>query len=380
MEKKYLIYFCKGIESVFDSQVLELIKSISERRVFRSVYLFLGIRDNNEMQELQKRKIPEGIKVITYKTYPNYVIFNYLTKRQLEKTIRDNREVFTDPVIHIREELMAWHVSEVLKKKYCSKILPDIRGATIEEILENDRLSIIKRIFKLWNYRRALKYLDNFRKISAVSESLKKYLAENFKINEKKISVTPDLAGKHFRYDKSQRSSIRKELNLNDEETLIIVSNGSTSQWQNWQDSGILQMIAGKNIKILNLSRYSVVHKNIINKFVKYEAVPLYLQAADLAIIWSNRRTVTMVRSPVKFSEYICCGLPIIANDSVDMITDYIKKTSYGILLKNIDQIDDSIISRLKNIDRTKIANYGQKWVGYENITDSYLQIYNSLC
>jgi len=48
--------------------------------------------------------------------------------------------------------------------------------------------------------------------------------------------------------------------------------------------------------------------------------MPLYLNSADAAIIWRDKSIVNKVASPVKFSEFICCGLPIIANYSVDMI------------------------------------------------------------
>ena len=149
-------------------------------------------------------------------------------------------------------------------------------------------------------------------------------------------------------------------------------------EWQNWQDNEVLKIIADKGIKILNLSTNIINHKNIINKFVEYDNMPLYLNAADIAILWSNKRIVTKVRSPVKFSEYICCGLPIIANNSVDMITKYIRESSFGILLEDLKDLDQKEINLLTSMNRQEIADKGVEWLGVENISQRYLNIYSS--
>ena len=60
--------------------------------------------------------------------------------------------------------------------------------------------------------------------------------------------------------------------------------------------------------------------------------MPKYLNAADAAIIWRDKSIVNKVASPVKFSEYVCCGLPVIANKTVDMINNYILKNDCGLL------------------------------------------------
>ena len=107
--------------------------------------------------------------------------------------------------------------------------------------------------------------------------------------------------------------------------------------------------------------------------------MPYYLSAADIAVIWSERRIITEVRSPVKFSEYICCGLPVIANDSVNMITEYIKRSSYGLLLNNLDELDQEMLEKLKLLNRNEISASGIDWVGVEKITSRYLDIYSGL-
>lgn len=378
MKATHLIYFCKGIESVFDSQVLELIKSVEKRGLFQKVILAVGIKNEKELLELKKREIPEEIGIITYKPCPNYPVFSPLIRRRLSAVIKKHKMDFEEAFIHVRGEILAWHLASVLKPEARMRILPDIRGAGVEELRENKEFRRFQKYLKLWNNNNALKYLRNFRRVTAVSPALKNYLTDNYKLSAGKIAVTPDLAGKSFIYDESLRSLMRKRLNLSDEDILVIFSNGSTGKWQNWQNNEILNTIAGKGVKVLNLSRFRVEHPNITNMFIQYSEVPSFLNAADAAVIWSDRRIVSQVRSPVKFSEYICCGLPIIANDSVDMITGYIKKTSYGVLLSGLDEFTPAMLCALRSLERQEISAYGQRWLGIEKITDEYLQIYSS--
>ncbi len=379
MKTKYLIYFCKGIESVFDSQVLELIISLNEKKVFEKVYLFLGIKSQLESKEFQKRKLPKEIGIVFFKVYPNYAFFNFLSRRAISKALKRMDFNLEESIFHVREEILTWHIRKILNRKYRNKILPDIRGACLEEIMENDTLKFPQKYFKIWNFKRALNDLRKFQKISAVTEALKKYLIKKYKINSDNIVITPNLAGKNFSFDLIKRMQIRKSLNLNINDILILFSSGSTQKWQNWQDINALKTLADKGMKIFNLSKYEILHKNIINKFVEYYEVPSYLNAADIAIIWSNKRTVSEVRSPVKFSEYICCGLPIIANDSVDMVTDYIKRSSFGSLLNDLNELDQEKIKVLKSLNRQEIAIKGMEWLGVETISQKYLGIYSSL-
>jgi len=48
---------------------------------------------------------------------------------------------------------------------------------------------------------------------------------------------------------------------------------------------------------------------------VPYEEVTKYLNAVDFAVVWRDNNIVNKVASPVKFSEYVCTGLPVIANN-----------------------------------------------------------------
>ena len=373
MKSKYLIYFCYKIDSVFNSQVLELLNKLNDTEAFKEIFLFLGIRNDSEKQKFLNEKLNK-IRIVFFKSYPNYPIFNFFIRKELAKVL-DGYNINGESIFHTRGELLSWHLSKILDSKYWHKILPDIRGTRVEEIKEFSNFSSIQKFLKIWNHKKALKFLKQFDKVSTVSEALSKYLINNYKTDSRNIVITPSLAGINCKFDLRQRIQIRKELNLNEKDIVIVFSSGGTALWQN---NDVLKILANKGIQMLNLSKKEISHKNVINRFVEYDKVPAYLNAADIAIIWRDKSIVNEVASPVKFSEYICCGLPVIANNSVTMIADYIKNTSFGYLCETLDQLNTEQINKLMALNREEISAGGQKLVGINQIVDSYLNTYSS--
>ncbi len=376
MKENSLFYFCDNIGSVFDSQVLALVTHIISRNYFNKVYLFLGIRDEAEKEKVLNKNISPDLQIVFYKTYANYPIFNFLIRRSLRSVIKEQSVVLSKVIFHSRGELTVWHLSKVLDKKYHKNILPDVRGASVEEAEEYLDSNTFIKFLKVSNYRNATKNLSFFQRISVVSDSLKNYLQNKYKIDAKYLFITPCLAGSDFRFDESQRKQIRKELNLNDDQLLIVFSTGGTA---NWQNNDMLPILAEKGLKVLNLSKKEIKHKNIINRFVSYSQIPSYLNASDAAIIWRDKSTVNKVASPVKFSEYICCGLPVIANNSVDMINNFLTHYDFGIITENMESVDLLTIKNLLKINRKRISDIGIENFGIDLIVNKYLFIYSSL-
>lgn len=372
----YLFFFCEGIGSVFDSQVLTLLKAINEKNIFIKIYLFLGISDKKQKDEIQKRNFPREIELILVKLYPNYPFFNFMIRRSLQKLIKKTNLNFKDVIFHTRGEVMAWHLSKILDAKYIKNVIPDIRGAGAEEIKEFSKLIFFKKTLKIYNYNSAFLNLTIFNQLSAVSIYLKEFLVKKYKIDPVNIRITPCLAGPNFFFDRLQRNKFRSQLNLSDDDILVVFSSGGTA---NWQKNDVIKILAEKGIKILNLSKSKIKFNNVINKFVNYSEVPFYLNAADAGIIWRDRSIVNKVASPVKFSEYVCCGLPVIANESVDMIKEYIKKNSCGLVINSLDDIDINSLNQLKQIDRQAIAETGLINFGTDKIIDHYNQIYSAI-
>ena len=120
------------------------------------------------------------------------------------------------------------------------------------------------------------------------------------------------------------------------------------------------------------------VYKNVITKFVPYEEVPSYLSAADIAFIWRDKSIVNKVASPVKVSEYIACGLPVVHNGTVDLINEVTIDKKDALRIDSIDNLNLSILSGIvSNLNRQELAEKGRQMFGLATLAASYKKIYS---
>ena len=106
--------------------------------------------------------------------------------------------------------------------------------------------------------------------------------------------------------------------------------------------------------------------------------MPAYLSSADIAFIWRGDNIVNRVSSPVKFSEYIACGLPVIHNGAVDLINKVTSTLECGLLIRNIDELSlDQIKVLIAKTNRPNLAETGQSLFGLEQAKNSYYFIYS---
>ncbi len=373
--KKNLLYFCNGIGSVFDSQVLELLNSVAEKSVFEKIALCLGIRNDAEKDLLQKKNLNPGIDIISYRSYPNYPFYNKLIQKEIKKALSSFDGDLDKSIIHTRGELLAFHILQVLPeaKKF---LIADVRGASIEEVEEYFNIKRLQKILKVYNYKKALRSLQNVARVVSVSNSLKNYLMKLTSIHSKAITIIPGLAGRKFYFDTELRERKRKELNIEKDELLIVFSTGGDA---NWQNMNLIQYLANKHYKILNLSKKIIDKPNVINRFVPYKEMPVYLNASDIGIIWRDKSVVNEVASPIKFSEYVCCGLPVIANKTVDSIKEYISRFASGKLVEKFEDLSDKDFKYLVQQDRVKNSQIGRSIFSTDVVVEKYLKVYETI-
>jgi hypothetical protein len=367
-----------GQRSVVESQVFGLLNYLISTDRIEEIILLAGIRPNNSGREIIRAKVNNGIKIIYFDCFPQYPVICRLTIASLKKKLANIRNK-DDYVFHIRNELICYYTYEALKKMGADKIsiIADIRGAVYEEISEYYKGNIILKELKLLHFARALKSLNNIGCITAVSESLKNHIISNSYADAGKVNVIPCLAGEMFLFEERHRQQIRKNLGLDENDFLIVHATGGNEAWQNTDKT--LRELSNNKIKILNLSKRDIKHSNIINAFVLYEDVPKYLSSADIAIIWRENSFTNKVASPVKFSEYVCCGLPVITNGNISLIAEYVKLTRNGKVLHSLEWIGNDLLNSLKNLDRNKIAIDGQQNFGIEAISAKYLSLYSNM-
>lgn len=373
-----LVYLNYTLSSVFESQVLELLVHLKNTKYVEDIFLCCGYKNNNERIKIQELNSHFTTKILTFKVYPNYPFFNIINRHTLKKSLSHLLSNNSDLVLHIRGELAGYLITKTLKKTWFSvnQVLIDIRGAGKEEIQEFNEINPILKWLKVYNYDLALKSLVSYNNINAVSIYLKNYITERTNISYRNINVIPCFGGQLFNFRPDKRILLRDELGIALNNVLLIVSSGGTGQWQN--NEAIIEL-ANRGYKVLNLSRKNIPHSNVINKFVPYNQMSSYLQAADIAVIMRNKSIVNEVSSPVKFSEFICSGLPIITNRNIGVISDYIEKTGFGIITESLNDITQEDMQNLLTISRKEISEYGTANFGINNVAFRYYSLYRNM-
>ena len=373
-----LVYINNSRSTVFDSQVLALLKYYAEGKFFEEVILIFGYQSKNEIEWLKKKDTTDII-IYYYKTYPNFPFFNYFLRRNLLRTLRDVSSNFSNYFFHIRGEMTSYHFKRLIRSlniRY-DQLLTDVRGTSIQELIEFSDANRFMKYFKLINYKNAFKSLIKDSKISVVSNFFKKYLEETLEFNSTAIFINSCLVNENFKFDESERIRIRKNLEIKDDETLLIFTSGGTA---NWQNNEMILKLADKGVKVLNLSKREVNYKNVITKFVPYEEVPSYLSAADIAFIWRDKSIVNKVASPVKVSEYIACGLPVVHNGTVELINEIAIDKKDALRIDSIDDLNLSTLSDMvSNLNRQELAEKGRQMFGLATLAASYKKIYSGV-
>jgi len=371
-----LIYIVFRIVSVFDSQVLSLLNHYANHEPnLKKIYLIVGIRSKKERILLKKKHIHNNITILFYYNFSSFYFLKNLTKFSLKlrmKTIK----IDSSTIIHCRGERLGYYVSQIFdKKKLDTKnYLIDIRGTSIEEINEFLNFPSFLKRSKIKLAEKAIHNLNDEMAISTVTNSLRNYIIQKNQKKNLKIYVTPCLVYEKFKFCKHSRLEVRNNLNLSNNDIVFVFATGSNKKWQNIEQT--LNIIADKGYKIINLSKTKLSNKNIINKFVTYKEVYKYLSASDIAVIWRDQSIVNKVALPVKFCEYICCGLPVITNNNIDSITKIIREDNLGIILNKLDEINNKMLKTLLLLNRNDISIKGHQYFNIRNISKKYFKIY----
>ncbi len=379
-----MVYVAKYPESVFWSQVFEFLATLESRPdgIIERIVLLAGVDSrvsSAEVRQLEDACREGGIRL---QMFPYHSIYPFLfarTVRGLRTTLSRLDVNWKNAVLHIRDEmnaLLLWRAGH----RDVGRTLVDVRAANVEEVSIYGRAPTALKGLKLRYKRAALQALARYGHISVVSERLRDYVFERASLDVETVQcgVVPSLAGRGFRFDPAARESARRELGLEAGEIAVVFSTGGTSPWQ--QNERIVAHFEQLGVKIINLSRFEVDRPHVSNLFVDYGDVPRYLMAADVAVLWREDNVVNHVASPVKFAEYVCCGLPVIVSRSVPGAARFVEEGHSGLVL---DELDDVSIEGLRRLageeEREALGAAAWAHYGVESGVQTYLSRYGSM-
>jgi len=397
MRPSKLCYLSTGImDTAFDSQVLPLLLKVPASGFDLMHISFDPFCHKATDRYLEKKKDLNSIGIKTFylrQTPPFAKVSLLIDEKRILNSFNSWWGRKDKIVVHCRGHLNAYR-GLIIKKINPDLIyvIADLRGAVADEVIQKTRglarnyfTSHLKK-FYLWVERQVVLKADT---ILCVSKAFKDYLQANY--DTKNITVIPTFVDtSRFKFSKSLRGFYREKLGISNQ--IVLVYSGGTSPWQNIEN--VITLFNNLKQKEDNLFMLFITQQpDLLKKIVKEQIHPLemqviraphidvagYLCAADVGILLREDKLTNNVAAPIKFSEYMCCGLPCIISPNIGDTAEIIRNGNAGIILDSERQFPThSEFQRLLLLNRSEISKFMCQEFTSEIFLPKILNIYKS--
>jgi glycosyltransferase involved in cell wall biosynthesis len=384
--------FAPENSGVMRGQIINLLKTIGVKHSELNVYWLALIRTSTVnptddqvkslKEELQEFNVTLILKKITTDTLVGRWQF---AEKELKKCV----DKLQPDILHCRVYPATLVANRVRKKyQYAYRIIFDARGVYPEQILERNSKLIGKIRYYWWKYleKKLLKRSDL---IIGVTNAF----IQHFKriVPEAEYKYIPCCFNQHYVKGPETKSNIRKQIGFSVDDTVIVYSGNLSAQYSSL---GLLIDVFSQINSLVEKARFLILTKsdttelnsllneyalrnNSVIKSLSPEQVPLYLSAADIAILFREESIVNEVAMPTKFAEYLSCGLPVIVSRSIKGVAQLTEEFSVGVVLDK-PVITSEIINKLLDMKPEHCQKVSEAFT-VENIADMYYHVYIKL-
>jgi len=327
---------------IFSSQAVDVCRFLNKKFDAKvRLVSIISIRDFSQNKRKIKSEIPDAIVLPMFPKLKNWK-WNFYTLIVFFSFLNTNKIIARGP--------FAASLALSLKKIGIIKwVCFDSRGASAAEMNEynvTDNKKIKKNIFLI--EKNAVTHSD-FR--MAVSHELVKYWRDAFEYNIEKHVVIPCTLNSHIFKNYPPPSFINKnrnEMGFSNED-IVLAYSGSSAGWQSLKllDEFLhAQMKQNKKIKVIlllkslpaNMKIMEEYKNRIVCKWLNEDKVPVILSCCDYGILIREKSVTNKVSSPVKFAEYLACGLKIIISGEIGDYSEFVTRHECGFVLSNPNQ------------------------------------------
>lgn len=360
---------------IYNSQVIDVVKHLDSIQKKERVRLIALVSARNYFADRRKIKarLPQSLvlpmvpKPALWRLnfYPLFVLFLFLSSK--------NKVMARGP--------FAACLALCLKKYgLVKKVIFDARGAYEAELNEYQVTSSekLKRDIPMIE-RQALLQSDAR---LAVSGKLVDYWKMNYDYDLTKHVVVPCTLSEDFIFSIPSSQAL-KELKVRNgfsENDKVLVYSGSSAGWQSFalvQEALSKLMKADEQVKLLLLTNhfdknsafYKAFENRIVMKWVQPKEVRDLLLSADHGILFREQSVTNKVASPVKFAEYLACGLKVIISEELGDYTELVRRDDLG----SVDF--PSKLEAVPYEEKKRLHLLSQQQFTKENYTQSYLQL-----
>lgn len=231
------------------------------------------------------------------------------------------------------------------------RVVYDGRGAIAAEWKEYKVIEDKRMLEEIEDLEREVVLKSDFR--IAVSNALIEYWETHIGYAGGKHVVIPSTLNSVFQKIELNEQAIeskRKELGFSPSDIVLIYS-GSVSGWQSFELYDEFLKTTFKlnpQAKMLFLSDQHPTLQHLISNYpnrvlckkVAIKQVPEYLAIGDYGILIREQSMTNQVASPVKFAEYLSCGLKVIISEGIGDYTHFVRDNKCGFVYSQSQRLE----------------------------------------
>lgn len=292
---------------------------------------------------------------------------------------------------------------ENIKIVHCRSHFPTLIGVFIKLIL---RISIIYDNRGLYSEEMRTKkfsffyfmnlFLEkNFIKLSdktvVVSEAFEKHLENKYSLNKPFEVITNGFSINRINFSVKKREEMRNQFGFDDK--IVMVYSGSISKWQKFDSTlkafSILKTIVHNSILLIltpdeeETRQFIENSEDNIKDFYLFNVVGDdlgdYMMMGDFAVLFRDNNLINRVAAPIKFSEYLGAGLPVLISKDIGDYSEFVVHHKVGSVIH--DDLDTKSIKEILNLCQQpdihiKCKNTADKYLSIKTTTQKYLDLY----
>ena len=406
---RYLYIVSEGFPpTVFESQVVDYLHMMEGQGIVFELVVFerlLGILPNwrRNLRRLHEIRAQLNGRVHFRFLITTFLGWDFWVPQQQLYWIAKPPDRSVRTVIHARTQTSA---AIALRLKHWipkTKVIFDMRGDTPAEYLLSVEKSggdlrskaVRRKYEKLKSIEmRAVKEADA---ILCVSGVMRDKIVGEYLLPSQKIHVIPTMANtRKFYWDPQLRSTVRKELGIEDKFTFVYA--GSIRAYQSLEFLlDFFRKVQEKRpeVHLLLITPQSIEAEQYLDRSLSPDASTVrsashgemvrWLNAADAGLLLRESNSVNQVAAPTKFAEYLLCGLPVVMTTGIGDFSELAKKEKLGIVLER-SQWEEELHARWNemnsltgSIQRERIAQKGRQMFSNERFAELLPPILDSV-
>lgn len=342
---------------IYSSQVIDVVKFIrlNFKKQIRLIS-FVSIRNYKSDKAKIKTELPDAIVLPMFPKVSNWKFNKYLLMIYC---------IVYKPQTIIGRSVIATELALIMRKnKFTNKVIYDGRGAIAAEWSEYNVVNDENLVLHMKTWEKEVVLNSDYR--IAVSNNLVSYWKERYQYNKMDQVIIPCTINHVFEKLELSIGEIerrRAKLNFTPQD-IVFVYSGSLAGWQSFDQLNLflkkilsdslqhkMLFLSDKDNHIANLQ--TLFPNQVYNLKVAVADVPGYLLAGDYGILLREQSVTNQVASPVKFAEYVACGLKVIISDNLGDYSELIEKnSSLGFIFNNQNaqyisvQMEEKLASR----------------------------------